>query len=88
MVHVEIYTTPICGFCMRAKALLESKGVAFDEIDVMMTPRRRAEMIERSGGGRTVPQIFIDGEPVGGCDELYALERSGELDRRLGLENA
>ncbi len=66
-----------------AKRLLNAKGVAYTEIDVMAHPERRAEMTKRSGGGRTVPQIFIDGAPVGGCDELHALERRGELDALL-----
>lgn len=83
MKPVEIYTTPLCGFCSMAKRLLTQKGVAFAEVDVMREPARRAEMVERSGGGRTVPQIFIDGRPIGGCDELYALERAGELDALL-----
>ncbi len=83
MKTVEIYTTPICGFCSMAKRLLTEKGVDFHEIDVMRAPERRAEMVERSGGGRTVPQIFIDGAPVGGCDELYGLERAGKLDGLL-----
>lgn len=83
MKTVEIYTTPICGYCQRAKRLLSSKGVAFVEIDVMAEPARRAEMVERSGGGRTVPQIFIDGTPIGGCDDLHALERRGQLDPML-----
>ena len=83
MKPVEIYTTPICGFCTMAKRLLTRKGVDFTEIDVMRAPERRAEMVERSGGGRTVPQIFIDGSPVGGCDELHALERAGRLDALL-----
>jgi glutaredoxin 3 len=80
---VEIYTTPICGFCSMAKRLLTQKGVAFEEIDVMRAPERRAEMVERSGGGRTVPQIFIEGAPIGGCDDLYALDRAGKLDGML-----
>lgn len=83
MKTVEIYTTPICGYCHRAKRLLHGKGVDFIEIDVMGDPARRAEMVERSGGGRTVPQIFIDGTPIGGCDELHALERRGKLDPML-----
>jgi glutaredoxin 3 len=83
MKTVEIYTTPICGYCMRAKRLLDQKGVAFTEIDVMGNPEKRAEMVQRSGGGRTVPQIFIDGTPIGGCDELHALERAGKLDPML-----
>jgi glutaredoxin 3 len=83
MKTVEIYTTPICGYCMRAKRLLDGKGVPFTEIDVMGNPEKRAEMVRRSGGGRTVPQIFIDGTPIGGCDELHALERTGKLDPML-----
>lgn len=83
MKPVEIYTTPICGFCVAAKRLLSQKGISFSEIDVMRDPARRAEMTQRSNGGRTVPQIFIDGTPIGGCDELYALERSGKLDPLL-----
>lgn len=84
MATVEIYTTPICGYCHRAKTLLSSKGVSFSEIDVMADPSRRAEMMERANGGRTVPQIFIDGTHVGGSDDLYALDRAGKLDALLG----
>ncbi len=83
MKTVEIYTTPICGFCTAAKRLLDSKGVGFTEIDVMRQPARRQEMTRRAPGARTVPQIFIDGAPIGGCDELYALERAGRLDALL-----
>ena len=68
MAKVEIYTTPICPYCMRAKALLKRKGVAFDEIDVTMVPGAREEMVNRSGGKRTVPQIFISGDGIGGSD--------------------
>ena len=85
MAKVEIYTTFFCPFCWRAKSLLKKKGVAFEEIDVDGNAALRAEMTERSGGGRTVPQIFIDGRAVGGSDELAALEASGELDRLLGV---
>jgi glutaredoxin 3 len=83
MKPVEIYTTPICGYCAMAKRLLDRKGVPYAEIDVMSSPERRAEMVQRSGGGRTVPQIFIGGTPVGGCDDLHALERAGKLDALL-----
>lgn len=83
MPNVELYTTPICGYCARAKQLLTRKGVAFAEYDVMSQPALRAEMIQRANGGSTVPQIFIDGRHVGGCDELYALERAGRLDALL-----
>lgn len=83
MPHVEIYTSPLCGFCHAAKRLLKQKGVSFSEIDVFRDPDRKPEMIQRANGGRTVPQIFIDGTHVGGCDDLYALERSGKLDPLL-----
>jgi glutaredoxin 3 len=83
MQPVEIYTTPLCGFCHAAKRLLDSKGVAFSEVDVARQPERRAEMVQRANGGRTVPQIFIGDTHVGGCDELYALERAGKLDPLL-----
>ena len=83
MPNVTIYTTGFCPFCYHAKKLLDSKGVPFEEIDVNMTPGARQEMMQRANGGRTVPQIFIDGNPIGGSDELVALDRSGELDRLL-----
>ncbi len=85
MADVVIYTTMLCPFCHRAKRLLKEKGVAFEEIDVTMSSKKRAEMTERANGGYTVPQIFIDGEPIGGCDGLYALNHAGELDARLGV---
>jgi glutaredoxin 3 len=80
---VEIYTSPLCGFCHAAKRLLTQKGVSFAEIDVFSDPGRKPEMIQRANGGRTVPQIFIGDTHIGGCDELYALERSGKLDPLL-----
>lgn len=83
MQPVEIYTTPICGFCHAAKRLLNAKGVSFTEIDLATQPERRAEMMERANGGRTVPQIFIGGTHVGGSDDLHALERVGKLDALL-----
>ena len=85
MEPVEIYTKAFCGYCARAKALLESKGVAFKEYDITMGGPKRAEMMERSNGGLTVPQIFIDGAHIGGSDDLAALERAGKLDALLGL---
>ena len=85
MSTVEIYTTPFCPYCHRAKALLEKKGVAFAEIDVPSTPGARDEMLRRTGGARTVPQIFINGRGIGGSDELAALERAGELNALLGI---
>lgn len=81
---VEIYTSPLCGFCVAAKRLLKAKGVAFTEIDLARTPARRAEMLQRAGGRHTVPQIFIGSTHVGGCDELHALDRAGRLDPLLG----
>lgn len=83
MKKVEIYTTPICGYCRMAMRLLDQKGVAYAEIDVMSAPARRDEMTRRANGGRTVPQIFIGERHVGGCDDLYALERAGRLDGLL-----
>ena len=83
MKPVEIYTSPLCGFCHAAKRLLKQKGVEFSELDVLANPGRKAEMIERANGGRTVPQIFIGDTHVGGCDDLYALDRSGKLDPLL-----
>lgn len=83
MAKIEIYTSPFCGYCHRAKALLTRKGAAFTEFDVMADPAKRAEMTARANGGRTVPQIFIDGRHIGGCDDLYALDADGGLDPLL-----
>ncbi|MEX0339440.1 MAG: glutaredoxin 3 [Arenibacterium sp.] len=83
MKPVEIYTSPLCGFCHAAKRLLSQKGVSFSEVDVLSNPDRKPEMVQRSNGGRTVPQIFIGETHVGGCDDLYALERAGKLDALL-----
>jgi glutaredoxin 3 len=83
MKSVEIYTTPTCGYCMAAKRLLSHKGIEFTEIDVSRDPDQRATMTRRSNGGRTVPQIFVGAEHVGGCDELYALDHAGRLDPLL-----
>ena len=85
MAHVEIYTKGWCGYCARAKALLQDKGVAFDEYDISMGGPKRDEMLSRSNGGSTVPQSFIDGQHVGGSDALAALNREGRLDAMLGL---
>ena len=82
-----MYTTMFCPYCARARALLQSKEVDFVDIDIAEEPGRRAEMIERSNGRQTVPQIFINGEHIGGCDELVALDRAGGLDARLGIES-
>jgi glutaredoxin 3 len=83
MKPVTIYTTPICPYCARAKSLLRKKGVAYDEVDVMMDNKARDEMLDKSGGARTVPQIFIGDTHVGGYDELYALDQAGKLDALL-----
>ena len=83
MSSVELYTKPTCGFCLMAKRLLSKKGVSFSEVNITAQPDRRAEMIQRAKGGSTVPQIFIDGNHVGGFDDLYALENSGKLDAML-----
>jgi len=80
---VIIYTTPICPYCARAKSLLAKKGVAYQEVDVMMDEGALSEMLTKSGGARTVPQIFIGDTHVGGSDELHALERDGKLDPLL-----
>ena len=84
MAEVVIYSNPFCPFCWRAKRLLKGKGVAFEEIDVLASPRRRSEMVTRAGGQEKVPQIFVDGRHIGGSDELAALERAGQLDEILG----
>jgi len=83
MAKIEIYTSPFCGFCHRAKHLLESKNAIFDDIDVMMDRARKNEMMQRAGGRTSVPQIFIDGQHVGGCDDLFALDAAGKLDPML-----
>lgn len=83
MKQVEIYTSPICGYCVRAKRLLDAKGVAYVEHDVFSEPGARDEMAKRNPGARTVPQIFIGEEAVGGCDELFALDKAGKLDGLL-----
>ena len=83
MAKVEVYTKFLCPFCARAMKLLKFKGVAVDEIDITLGGERRAEMLARSQGRTTVPQIFIDGTPVGGSDDLAALDRAGKLDALL-----
>ncbi len=83
MRHVEIYTTPTCGYCQAAKRLLGRKGVTFKEIDVGGDHDLRMAMTLRAGGRQTVPQIFIEDLHVGGCDDLYALDEAGKLDPLL-----
>lgn len=82
MAHVKIYTVDYCPYCFRAKELLERKGVTFEEVDVTSDPKTRAWLVTATGR-RTVPQTFIDGKPVGGCDDLHDLEDSGQLDKLL-----
>ena len=84
MAHVEIYTKAFCGYCARAKAMLDQKGVAYDEYDITMGGPKRTEMLERAHGGSTVPQIFIDGKHIGGSDRLIELDRAGQLDALVG----
>jgi len=83
MAKIEIYTSPFCGFCFSAKNLLGKKNAEFEELDVMLHLKRKREMMARAGGRTSVPEIFIDGEHIGGCDDLYALEASGTLDAKL-----
>jgi glutaredoxin 3 len=80
---VTVYTTPICPYCARAKSLLAKKGITYQEVDVMMDDKARDEMLAKSGGARTVPQIFIGETHVGGCDDLVALNQAGKLDTLL-----
>ena len=86
MANIEIYTSPFCGFCYRAKLLLNDKGVDYIEVDIISEPKRHSEMIERAGGLQTVPQIFIDNQHIGGCDELYELEAKDKLDSILNVK--
>jgi glutaredoxin 3 len=83
MVPVTIYTRQFCGFCARAKSLLEEKGVDYVEYDATFSPELRQEMLGKSNGRTTFPQIFVGGTHVGGCDDLYALDRAGKLDPLL-----
>jgi len=86
MVKIEIYSTMFWPYCARARSLLQRKGVAFTDIDVDAEPARRDEMVKRAGGRYTVPQIFIDGEHIGGSDDLMVLESAGKLDAKLGVQ--
>lgn len=83
MAKIEIYTTANCGYCVRAKMLFQRKGVQYDEIRVDLDAEKREEMMRRSDGKRTVPQIFIDDQPIGGFDDLWALEQKNQLDDLL-----
>lgn len=83
MKQIEIYTSPLCGYCHAAKRLLSDKGISFTEFDILREPGLRKEMLQRANGRTSVPQIFVGETHVGGCDDLYALERSGKLDPLL-----
>ncbi len=83
MPNVEIYTKRTCGFCHAAKRLLNAKGVSFAEVDILVSPGRRPEMVQRANGRSTVPQIFIDGKHIGGYDDLAAAESTGALKKLL-----
>ncbi len=83
MAKLEMYYKPACPFCKKAKALLDSKSVVINYVNIIVEPEKRTEMIERSFGKQTVPQIFIDGQHIGGCDDLYKLESQGKLDSLL-----
>ena len=85
MKNVEMYTGPLCTFCDRAKALLNRKGVSFKEINLASDPNKMDEMIKKTNGMKTVPQIFIDGQHIGGNDKLQALENEGKLNSLLGV---
>jgi glutaredoxin 3 len=86
MADILMYMKPTCGYCHRAMGLLRQKGVQFETVDISAHPERRQEMIDRSAGRTTVPEIFINGRHIGGCDDLMALESSGKLDALLGQQ--
>ena len=85
MINVDIYTTPYCPFCIRAKKLLSNKKVEFNEIDLSENPDKFEEMLSKSNGARTVPQIFVNGEHIGDCDHIHDLDQKGELDKILKI---
>lgn len=87
MVKIEMYVTPSCPYCIRAKALLDRKGVEYEVIDLRQHPERRREMLKRAEDRRSVPQIFINGRGLGGYDDIVALEQKGELDLLLGISS-
>lgn len=85
MVNIDIYTTSYCPFCIRAKKLLANKKVEFNEIDLSENPDKFEEMLSKSNGARTVPQIFVNGEHIGDCDHIHDLDQKGELDKILKI---
>lgn len=84
MKKIVIYTLPTCGFCRQAKNLIQAKNVQYEEIDLEAHPEKKAEMLEKTGGKTSVPEIFVDDKLIGGCQELYELEEKGELDNIIG----
>lgn len=88
MADVFMYMKPTCGYCHRAMSLLQQKGVKFETVDISAHPERRQEMIDRSNGRTTVPEIFINGRHIGGCDDLMALDRGGRLDAMLAEQSS
>jgi glutaredoxin 3 len=86
MKKIKIYTTPYCPFCLRAKKLLNSKNVLLEEIDLSEKPEKFEEMVSKSNGARTVPQIFINETHIGDCDFIHELDNKGELDKILGIK--
>lgn len=86
--EVKIYTTTVCPYCIRAKAVLGKRGIAYEEINVSAKPEVRDWLVKATGGRKTVPQIFIAGESIGGCDELVEMDRKGELNKRVFGERA
>lgn len=86
MKKIKIYTTPYCPFCIKAKKLLENKKITFDEIDLSEHPEKLNDMISKSNGARTVPQIFVDNTHIGDCDHIHELDNKGELDKILGVK--
>lgn len=83
MAQITVYSGPACPYCQRAKLLLKKKNAAFVDIDVSLDPAKREEMMQKAGGKRSIPQIFINGQHIGGCDDLYALDAAGKLDGLL-----
>ncbi len=85
MKKIVVYSTSICPYCIKAKKLLESKKVSYQEVQLDKHPELTAEVVKKSGGQKTVPQIFVDDYHIGGCDDLYALDKEGKLDALLGI---
>ncbi len=84
--NIEVYSGDFCPYCVRAKSLLKQRGLSFIEYNVQQEPNKHAEMIKRSNGGRSIPQIFINNQHIGGCDDLYAIDKKGQLDALVGAK--